>query len=223
MSDDQPFEPDWASPPGDTIKDMLEERSMKDLARKLNLTPEQMDDLMKGALPLTEGIAINLVRNLGGSVQFWRNRESNYRSDLIRLAKKKDEDIKHCGSDLCRNPGTRNVYNQCSCNCQACRQTDQVEKRQQEYEEARRERLMGLTTDPCEACEQHICNPCALRDELEQYQLDCRCADFAVENDELRKLLRECLPWLGGSDQVIIDYRIDLDRRICEMLENKEK
>jgi plasmid maintenance system antidote protein VapI len=28
-------------------------------------------------------------------------------------------------------------------------------------------------------------------EELEQYQLDCRCADFAVENDELRGLLKK--------------------------------
>lgn len=52
--------------------------------------------------------------------------------------------------------------------------------------------------DPCETCKEHICKDCALRDgleervkELEQYQLDCKCADFAAENDELRRLLRE--------------------------------
>ena len=32
----------------------------------------------------------------------------------------------------------------------------------------------------------------AERDELEQYQLDCKCADFAAENDELRERCERC-------------------------------
>jgi HTH-type transcriptional regulator/antitoxin HigA len=89
---DNEFEPDWASPPGDTIKGILEERgaTSDDLARKLSLTRDQMDDLLKGTLPLTERIATDLCSILGGSVQFWINREANYRSDLIRLAKQEE-------------------------------------------------------------------------------------------------------------------------------------
>lgn len=47
---------------------------------------------------------------------------------------KKIVDAGHCGSDLCNKLGTRNVYNQCSCNCPDCRQADQIEKRQKEFD-----------------------------------------------------------------------------------------
>ena len=49
-------------------------------------------------------------------------------------------------------------------------------------------------SDYCDGCARKNSQLFHLREqvkELEQYQLDCRCADFAVENDELRKLLRE--------------------------------
>jgi plasmid maintenance system antidote protein VapI len=86
---DAPFEPDWASPPGETIEELLESReaTTDDLARRLNLTRDQMNDLMKGTLPLTERIATDLCSVLGGSVQFWINRENQYRQDLARLAR----------------------------------------------------------------------------------------------------------------------------------------
>ena len=47
---------------------------------------------------------------------------------------KKEVRAKHCGSYLCRNLGAKNVYGQCSCNCSACREADQVVKRQREFD-----------------------------------------------------------------------------------------
>ena len=87
-----PFEPDWASPPGETIVELLEDRdaTSDDLARVLSLTQEQMSDLLKGTLPLTERIAIDLCSIFGSSVQFWINRETQYRQNLARLAAKQE-------------------------------------------------------------------------------------------------------------------------------------
>mgnify|MGYP001817973532 CR=1 FL=1 len=89
---DAPFEPDWASPPGDTIAELLEKRdaTSDDLARMLSLTREQMSDLMKGTLPLTEKIATDLCSIFGVGVQFWLNREKQYRYDLARLARQNE-------------------------------------------------------------------------------------------------------------------------------------
>jgi len=86
---DAPFEPDWASPPGETIEELLGERGMSPLtlATHLGLDLYGINSLMKGLLPINGKLAEQLEKVLGGSRQFWLNREKQYRCDLARLAR----------------------------------------------------------------------------------------------------------------------------------------
>lgn len=78
------FDSDWASPPGDTITDLLEERdwSLEFLAEKLNLTEEQARDLLVGKLAITPELALQLEQVLGSTAEFWLNREAQYRAKI---------------------------------------------------------------------------------------------------------------------------------------------
>ncbi len=78
MSD---MKPDWISPPGDTILDLLEERgwAFAYFAERLGLSLDCVSGLLDGTVRITEGIAIKLESTLGSTAQFWLNRESQYR------------------------------------------------------------------------------------------------------------------------------------------------
>ena len=81
------FNPDWVSPPGDTIVDMMEERdwSQVELARRLGFSTKHMNQLIKGKASLTDDTALRLERVLGSTANFWLNREARYRERLARL------------------------------------------------------------------------------------------------------------------------------------------
>ena len=85
------FSPDWVSPPGETIADLLEERnwSQAELAQRLGYTPKHLNQLIKGKVPLSEDAAMRLERVLGSSAGFWLAREARYRERLARLEAEK--------------------------------------------------------------------------------------------------------------------------------------
>lgn len=72
MTSKKTFEPDWVSPPGDTIQDAIDEIgvSRAKLAQGLHLTLEQVDQLIIGEAKLTPAIAEKLEQILGESAQF---------------------------------------------------------------------------------------------------------------------------------------------------------
>lgn len=82
-----PFAPDWVSPPGDTLLDLIEERdwTQTELALRLGYTTKHVNQLIKGKVPLTEDAAIRLERVVGGTVGFWLAREAKYRERCARL------------------------------------------------------------------------------------------------------------------------------------------
>lgn len=82
-----PFAPDWVSPPGETILDIIEERgwTQAELAQRLGFSPKHVNQLIKGKVPLTEDAAIRLERVLGSTVGFWLAREARYRERCARL------------------------------------------------------------------------------------------------------------------------------------------
>lgn len=81
------FEPDWVSPPGDTIADLLEERgwSQEELVQRIGYSPKHVSLLINGKVPLSADAAVRLNSVLGGSIGFWLNREAQYRERLARL------------------------------------------------------------------------------------------------------------------------------------------
>jgi HTH-type transcriptional regulator / antitoxin HigA len=87
MPNSHEFSPDWASPPGDTIADILRERAVSiiEFARRLGETPEYANDLLQGRATITIAIARQLERVLGASVEFWMSRDFQYRQDTSRL------------------------------------------------------------------------------------------------------------------------------------------
>ena len=80
------FEPNWSSPPGHTIRDILREKkiSIAKFGEMISLSVKSTKDLLLGALPLSQELAQSLEIALGGSAGFWINREAQYREDLLR-------------------------------------------------------------------------------------------------------------------------------------------
>lgn len=86
-----PFEPDWFSPPGDTIGDLLEERgwSQAEFAQRIGYTTKHVNQLIRGKAPISQETALRLERVLGSTSRFWLQREAEYRETLARRAEEK--------------------------------------------------------------------------------------------------------------------------------------
>lgn len=82
-----PFDPDWVSPPGDTILDLIEERgwTQAELAKRLGYTEKHISLLVNGKAPLTDEAALRFERVLGSTAGFWLAREAKYREHCARL------------------------------------------------------------------------------------------------------------------------------------------
>lgn len=80
------FQPDWVSPPGDTITDILRERNLspEQFASQLQRTPEEVTNLLRGQTAITLEMARRLEQTLGASLQFWMARDYQYHQDLAR-------------------------------------------------------------------------------------------------------------------------------------------
>ena len=81
------FQPDWASPPGETISDLLNERNIQDrvFADRMGFSYEDTSLLLDGRATITIETARRLVGVLGASVEFWMSRDYQYRRDAQRL------------------------------------------------------------------------------------------------------------------------------------------
>ncbi len=78
------FQPDWVSPPGDTIADLLEEMSWSqaEFAQRCGYTTKHVSQLINAKAAITEDTAIKLERVLGSSARFWMTREAQYRESV---------------------------------------------------------------------------------------------------------------------------------------------
>lgn len=81
------FMPDWVSPPGDTIRNILEERkiSLDAFAEKMGQSVQWCQDLIAARVEIDEELANKLSIELGATQGFWLRRENRYRQDLVRL------------------------------------------------------------------------------------------------------------------------------------------
>ena len=59
MTEARPFTPDWVSPPGDTIEDLLEERewTKAEFAERIGFTPKYVNELVKGRAAISADAA----------------------------------------------------------------------------------------------------------------------------------------------------------------------
>lgn len=81
------FAPDYAIPPGTTIREVLEKLdiSQTELASRTNLSTKHVNQILQGVAPLTYETAIALERVTGVSARFWNSLEADYRLARARL------------------------------------------------------------------------------------------------------------------------------------------
>src|SRR6266581_1053346 len=92
MSEKNAFNPDWVSPPGDTIADILEERSYSQLefAQRMGFTPKHANELLRSRAPISPETARKLELVLGATAEFWIARETQYRENTTSAPKTVD-------------------------------------------------------------------------------------------------------------------------------------
>jgi HTH-type transcriptional regulator/antitoxin HigA len=83
---------DHAVPPGETLKELLEERGMtqRDLAARTGLSPKHVNQLVHGLVPLSADIAMRLESVTGTPARLWNRMEADYRTSLQRLRRLRD-------------------------------------------------------------------------------------------------------------------------------------
>lgn len=88
MTEEATFLPNWLSPPGDTIADIMTAQGMSraEFARRMSTPEDVAEGLTTGATLIDGSLAECLHHVLGPSADFWMRRESQYRADAIRLA-----------------------------------------------------------------------------------------------------------------------------------------
>lgn len=83
-----------AIPPGETIKEQLEDRRMtqKELASRMDMTEKHICKLLNGDVQLTSDVAMRLEMVLGIPASFWNNLEAIYRERLERVKAENEMD-----------------------------------------------------------------------------------------------------------------------------------
>lgn len=86
------FAPDWASPPGEAVLDLVEERgwTQAELADRLGYSEKHVSLLLNGKVPLSMDAAMRLERVLGSTADFWLTLETNYQKHKARLEAQRD-------------------------------------------------------------------------------------------------------------------------------------
>ena len=84
---DQSFQPDYAVPPGETLKETLATIGMTqaELAERTGRPKKTMNEIIMGKTAITSETALQLERVLGVPASFWNNLERNYQEGLARL------------------------------------------------------------------------------------------------------------------------------------------
>jgi Plasmid maintenance system antidote protein len=80
------FDPDYAIPPGETLKEVMESLDMtqKELSVRTGLTVQTLNRISKGEQPITYETANKLELTTGIPARMWNNMESQYREQLTK-------------------------------------------------------------------------------------------------------------------------------------------
>jgi addiction module HigA family antidote len=80
------YSPTQVSPPGDTLRELLNERSISqtDLAGRMGRPQKTISEILNGKTAITPETALQLELVLGVTAEFWIARERNYRTYLAR-------------------------------------------------------------------------------------------------------------------------------------------
>ncbi|WP_009543959.1 HigA family addiction module antitoxin [Crocosphaera subtropica] len=88
---DNRYKPDYVSPPGETIEEILEEKGMtqSELAERMGRPKKTINEIIKGKAAITPETALQLELVLKIPANFWNNREQLYRDYLARQEENK--------------------------------------------------------------------------------------------------------------------------------------
>lgn len=80
------FQPDYAVPPGETVREVMQTLGMsqKEMAQRLELTVQSLIRIVKGEQPITYETAGRLELVTGAPASFWNNLEAQYREQLAK-------------------------------------------------------------------------------------------------------------------------------------------
>jgi len=78
------YAPDFVSPPGETLAEILEERNMSqsELAQRMGRPKKTINDIIKGKAEITTDTALQIELVLKTPASFWIERERFYREYL---------------------------------------------------------------------------------------------------------------------------------------------
>lgn len=82
-----PYQPDYAVPPGITLKETIEAKGMSqsDLALRTGLAEKTISQIVNGIAPITYETAAKFELVLGVPAHFWNARERSYREAIVRI------------------------------------------------------------------------------------------------------------------------------------------
>lgn len=85
------FEPDYAVPPGRTLRARLKQISVSqaELAARAGLSTKHVNQIMQGVAPITAETALILERVTGTPAAVWNRLEADYREGLVRARTQK--------------------------------------------------------------------------------------------------------------------------------------
>ncbi|AWZ01545.1 hypothetical protein RHODOSMS8_02015 [Rhodobiaceae bacterium] len=94
MAETVSFNPTWFSIPGSSISAALSkgEIGLQEFSIHVGLSLDDAIKLLDGVLPITEDLAEKLEVSVGGTSQYWLNRQSRYEALLDECAKKISDD-----------------------------------------------------------------------------------------------------------------------------------
>ena len=83
---EETFRPTYASPPGETVADLLEEREMTqtELAKRLGVTLKHVNQVVNGGASISPDLALGLEKVFRVPAHFWINREALYQTDVAQ-------------------------------------------------------------------------------------------------------------------------------------------
>ncbi|ENY6497812.1 ImmA/IrrE family metallo-endopeptidase [Vibrio parahaemolyticus] len=87
------FQPDWVSPPGETIVELLDESglSIEELSKKIGLSSRKSQQLLDGDLTICDSLATKLETTFRVSSRFWLTRDSQYQTFKQKLESKEQK------------------------------------------------------------------------------------------------------------------------------------
>lgn len=96
MSKKYPFQPDYAVPPGTTLKEVLEDRgiSQSEFEVRTGMAEKTISQIINGIAPITYETAEKFELALSIPANFWNRREMSYREAIARkeaMAKMEEE------------------------------------------------------------------------------------------------------------------------------------